>query len=166
MIYEYINDYNINSKTKLQDLGLDWNGANGFCFDESGKVAIVWEEEKGYWCLPGGGRENNETPEETFKRGVREEVQADVDESTLKYFHCVYEKSEKQICFRFICKLKNIENFVPRKNINNFISEIDERKFVSLEDLPKYITWLETSETGKESFEVLKKIEFPSLCYN
>ena len=45
---------------------------------------------------------------------------------------------------------------MPRKNVNNFISEIDERKFVSLDELPKYITWLETSENGRESFEILK----------
>ena len=74
MIYEYINDYDINPKTNLQDLGLEWSGANGFCFDENGKVAIVWEDEKGYWCLPGGGKENNEIPAETFLREVKEEV--------------------------------------------------------------------------------------------
>jgi hypothetical protein len=60
--------------------------------------------------------------------------------------------------FRFICKLKNIGEFTPRKVTGSFESEIDEIKFVNLDDLPTYITWLESSENGKESFEKLKSI--------
>jgi 8-oxo-dGTP pyrophosphatase MutT (NUDIX family) len=138
----------------------EWNSANGFCFDEFGNVCIVWEEEKGYWCLPGGGREGDETPEETFIREVMEEAQAEAVD--VEYFHCVYtvsmdtKKRISPICFRFICNLKNIKEFVPRKKINAFTSEIDERKFVSLGELPEYITWLKDTENGRDSFELLK----------
>lgn len=170
---KFFNDYNINPE---QVESSNWTAANGFCFDEKGRVAIVWEKEKNYWTLPGGGKENNETPEQTFIREVKEEVQADVDLESIKYFHAVYarfyddfgnkvnaangtrDEKLQQICFRFICKLKNISEFVPNKNENNFVSEIDERKFVTIEELPKYITWLEDSENGKESFEILKKM--------
>lgn len=137
-----------------------WAGANGFCFDEEGKVAIVFEIEKGEWNLPGGGKEAGETPEQTFIREVKEEAQADATE--VEYFHCVYAKDfdgegneifKSKISFRFICKLKNITEFIPR--LGDF--EIDERKFVTLEELPEYITWLRDAENGRESFEILKQ---------
>lgn len=149
----YVNDFEINPNGNLENV--NWGAANGFCFDEKGKVAIVYEHEKGYWTLPGGGREVNETPEQTFVREVNEEAQAEPYD--IKYFHCVYEQSEKEVCFRFICKLKNIQDFIPNKNVNGHICEIDERKFVTLEELPNYITWLKDSENGRESFEILKE---------
>jgi ADP-ribose pyrophosphatase YjhB (NUDIX family) len=160
MRYEYVNDYLIQPENFEN---LNWSGSNGFCFDETGKVCVVWEENKGYWTLPGGGREGNETPEETFTREVKEEAQCDA--GNIKYFHCVYAKCfdekglevkvpENQICYRYICDLKNIQEFVPNKNGH----EIDERKFVSLEELPNYLPWLKDTENGRESFGKLKEI--------
>lgn len=139
-----------------------WAGATGFCFDDQGKVAIVYENEKGYWGLPGGGKEGLETPEQTFIREVKEEAQADAID--VKYFHCVYGNTydennievpgpENKISFRYICKLKNISEFIPNKD--GF--EIDERRFVTLSELPEYITWMKDTENGKESLELLKK---------
>ena len=152
----FINDFEINPDTNLGKMNMDWNYSNGFCFDDNGRVAIVYEKEKGYWCLPGGGKEAGETPVETFLREVREEAQAEVNMDTLKYFHCVYGKGESILGFRFICKLKNIEEFIPNKIVNNFVSEIVEIKFVTLEELPNYITWLKDTENGRDSFERLK----------
>lgn len=160
MKYEYINDYLIRPN---EFESLNWSGSNGFCLDESRKACIVWEEEKGYWTLPGGGREGNETPEETFVREVKEETQCDAVD--VQYFHCVYARCfdergfevkvpENRICFRYICNLKSIQEFVPNKNGH----EIDERKFVSLEELPNYLTWLKDTENGRESLRKLKEI--------
>ncbi len=157
-----INFYNDYSDEVYKNFSnYNWTGANGFCFNEKGEVAIVWETEKNYWTLPGGGKENNETPVETFVREVREETQCDIEIESIKYFHTVIAEEvnkDKKVGFRFICKLKNIEEFIPNKITNNFISEIDERKFVSLEDLPKYITWLGDTENGREELEILKKV--------
>jgi len=160
MKYIFYNDFEIKSEDYKS---VDWSGANGFCFDSEGKVAIVWEEEKGEWNLPGGGREGNENPKETFKREVLEEAQCEAVD--IKYFHCVYAKaydtngnevpvSENSVCFRFVCKLDNIQEFISRKDG----MEIDERKFVTLEELPQYITWLEDTENGKASLQMLKDI--------
>jgi 8-oxo-dGTP pyrophosphatase MutT (NUDIX family) len=156
--FDYRPDENLNPDS--------WNAANGFCFDDEGKVAIVFEIEKGEWNLPGGGKEMGETPEQTFIREVKEEAQAEATE--IEYFHSVYTKTfdedgkeisdpESKIGFRFICKLKNIEEFEPNKIVNSFKCEIDERKFVTLEELPNYITWLKDAENGRESFEILKQ---------
>lgn len=164
LIYKFKNDFEIKPENFEN---VNWNSANGFCFDEEGKVAIVWEDEKGYWNLPGGGKENGESPEQTFVREVVEEAQALPYE--IKFFHSVYAKAydengvevpvrENRICFRYICKLKNIQEFVPNKISENFTSEIDDRKFVTLEELPEYITWLKDTENGKDSFEILKKM--------
>ncbi len=164
MRFEYYNDY----LTKDTDSDkVDWRAANGFCFDENGLVCIVWEEEKGFWNLPGGGREGNENPRETFVREVLEETQCEATE--VEFFHSVYAKCfdengveikvpENARCFRYICKLKNIQEFIPSKNINGHVTEIDERKFVTLEELPNYINWLKDTENGKMSFERLKNI--------
>ncbi len=160
MKYEYINDYKIIPQDHKE---LDWSGSNGFCFDEEGRVCIVWEDEKKRWDLPGGGREGDENPEETFVREVKEETQCDAYD--IKYFHSVNAKCFNEfgqevkdpvnrICFRYICRLKNIQEFVPNQNGH----EIDKRVFVSLEELPNYLTWLKETENGKESFEKLRTI--------
>lgn len=165
MKYEYHNDY-LTQDTESNKV--DWRAANGFCFDDQGKVCIVWENEKDYWNLPGGGREGNERPMETFVREVLEETKCQATD--VKLFHSVYAKCfdkngaevkvpENARCFRYICKLTNIQEFAPQKNINGHVSEIDERKFVTLEELPTYITWLADTENGRESFKGLKNIK-------
>ena len=140
---------------------IPWASANGYCLNNKKEVCIVWEEEKGVWNLPGGGKEVGETPEQTFRREVEEETQC--IPSNIKYLHSVYARcfedvnnetayTEDPRCFRFICTLENIEPFIPRKNG----MEIDERKFVSIDELPQYIPWLENSENGRESFRAFK----------
>ncbi len=153
------NDFTIQPENSVDTT---WSGANGFCLNGKNEICIVWEEEKDEWNLPGGGKEKNETPRETFIREVQEETQCEpVD---IHYFHAVYakkyddtmqEKKDTPIdySFRFVCRLENIQEFIPRKDG----TEIDGRKFVPLDELPHYIPWLESAENGKESFEKLKE---------
>ena len=159
MKYIFYNDFT----TQLENCANTiWNGANGFCLNEKNEICIVWEKEKGEWNLPGGGKEENETPLETFIREVQEETQC--EPLNISYFHAVYAKlfddimqevegAPPQYGFRFICRLESILEFVPRKNE----TEIDERKFVPLDELPHYIPWLADSENGRESFTEFKK---------
>ena len=55
-----------NSKTRL--------GARGIVIRDDGKIAIFNKTNKNEYKLPGGGIENDETPEEAFKREVLEET--------------------------------------------------------------------------------------------
>ena len=49
-------------------------GARGIIIREDGKIAIFNKSNKNEYKLPGGGIENNESPEEAFKREVLEET--------------------------------------------------------------------------------------------
>jgi hypothetical protein len=82
------------------------------------------------------------TPVETFVREVREETQCEVEMESVKFFHTVLAEvidetgkvindKYENVGFRFICKLKNIGEFTPRKVTGSFESEIDEIKFVN-----------------------------------
>lgn len=55
-----------NPKTRL--------GARGIVIRDDGKIAIFNKTNKNEYKLPGGGIENDETPEEAFKREVLEET--------------------------------------------------------------------------------------------
>ena len=68
---------------------IEFNGAKGLIF--IGDKILVYRRDKntnklpGYIDMIGGGREENESPFETFKREVKEETGWDVD--NLKLFH-------------------------------------------------------------------------------
>ncbi|MBE6928804.1 MAG: NUDIX domain-containing protein [Clostridia bacterium] len=48
--------------------------ARGVLLNRSGEVALMHMEKIGFYKLPGGGIEGNETPEEAFRREIREET--------------------------------------------------------------------------------------------
>ena len=48
--------------------------ARGVLLNHRGQVALMHMAKNGFYKLPGGGMEGNETPEQTFKREVREET--------------------------------------------------------------------------------------------
>lgn len=48
--------------------------ARGIVVREDGKIAVFYKANKNEYKLPGGGIENNENPEEAFKREVLEET--------------------------------------------------------------------------------------------
>lgn len=53
--------------------------SRGIVIRRDGKIAIFNKSNKNEYKLPGGGSENNESPEETFIREVLEETGCDVD---------------------------------------------------------------------------------------
>ena len=53
--------------------------ARGIVIRDDGKIAVFHKANKNEFKLPGGGTENNESPEQTFKREVLEETGCVVD---------------------------------------------------------------------------------------
>lgn len=53
-------------------------GARGIVINDNGKIAIFNKSKKNEYKLPGGGIENDETPEEAFVREVLEETGCEV----------------------------------------------------------------------------------------
>lgn len=54
-------------------------GARGIVIREDGKIAIFNKSNKNEYKLPGGGLENEETPEKAFQREVLEETGCEVE---------------------------------------------------------------------------------------
>lgn len=55
------------------------NGSRGIVLRSDGKIAVFNITKKNLYKLPGGGMEDNETPEEAFKREVLEETRCQVE---------------------------------------------------------------------------------------
>lgn len=53
--------------------------SRGIVIRNDGKIAILNKSNKNEYKLPGGGKENNESPEETFKREVLEETGCEIE---------------------------------------------------------------------------------------
>ena len=91
---------------------IEFNGANGMLF--IGNQILVYRRDtktaKSSGCIDmiGGGRENYETPFETFKREVREEVGLDIERSDIQ-FSCPFESYDDptKISFFFVTKPLN-----------------------------------------------------------
>lgn len=83
-------------------------GSRGVVVGGDGKIALFFEENKGDYKLPGGGVEGDETPTETFKREVYEEVGCEVDE--IKEIGTIVEERSNanfsQVSHVFVSKLK------------------------------------------------------------
>lgn len=62
----------------LQEVEMDnpriRTGARGIVIRDDGKIALFYKSNKNEYKLPGGGIEDDETPEEAFKREVLEET--------------------------------------------------------------------------------------------
>lgn len=161
---KYKNIKFINHPDYLPDLRV--SGCTGFVYNELGQICLVYEEEKGYWTLVGGGIDEGEMPLDCFIRETREEAQVDVSDVELLFSleSQVYEigghgevnfdkkiKNDQQ--GRYLAKAENIKDFIP--NFGGF--EIDKREFVNYSELPNYLPWINTSENGIEAYNLLKE---------
>ena len=78
-----VNKMNLICKITDKDIGEKYNeidnpkirfAARGIVIRDDGKIAIFYKSNKNEYKLPGGGMENDENPEEAFKREVLEET--------------------------------------------------------------------------------------------
>jgi len=105
----------------------------GVCFNKDGNILILKEPNE-EWNIPGGKPESNETPIQTLKRELEEEVDVEIDKyQMVGYFEIPDNPTFYQL--RFACKIKiiNQQTIDPAKNI------INERKFVKPDEFFNYV---------------------------
>ncbi|MBR6033791.1 MAG: NUDIX domain-containing protein [Clostridia bacterium] len=118
-------------------------GARGIVLRDDGKIAVFNKANKNEYKLPGGGIEDDETPEEAFKREVFEET------------GCKVEIIEK---LGIAEEDKSQANFKQISNV--FVGKV-------IEDTKKlHITQKEIDEGGKILWETPQKaLELITKCY-
>lgn len=120
--------------------------AYGFIFDETGKICVV-DCNKGYWSLPGGKPEGDETFEETFIREVDEE--ADLDIKNIERLGCFRVTPLSENCdrgvhhiLRFIAEVERIKE----QTVDPAEGAIAIRDFVEAEKFSEVVKWGESGE--------------------
>ena len=116
----------------------------GLCLNDKGEVLICREPDEKSWKLPGGHPENNETPTETLRRELMEEVDIEVDNimalgtQRVDFPHNP-KKSEGDLFYqvRYLCKIKKL---LPQ-TIDPDTGVLYERKFIPLLELNNYLKW-------------------------
>lgn len=129
----------------------------GVILNEKNEILLV-SADGSWWGLPGGTREEGETPEQTLIREVYEETAVVIDENDITPFFYVIAfevKDGKEIYestqLRFISRVKRIEKFVKDPGgLQQF------RKFVPLDDINKELSWTGTRDIIKR--ELKKKL--------
>ena len=100
----------------------------GVCFTNEGKVVIVREPGK-YWNIPGGKPESGETPEQTLRREMLEEVSVFVGQMSMIGY---YEVTNGVRLFQLRFAAQIIEILPPQRDPAT--NAVNERKFVSPEE--------------------------------
>lgn len=116
----------------------------GLCLNDDQQVLICRETESDRWGLPGGTPEGAETPVDTLRRELVEEVDIKVDQIKLlglqqvKFPHNPnHQQGELFYQARFFC---HIIQLLPQTTDPD-TGLIYQRKFVSLSDLNQHLNW-------------------------
>lgn len=99
------------------------------------------------WDLPGGGVDYGESPYETLKREVREEVDLDIDIVKPIGLWWFFRKGNQVICTTFICRAKSNDIDLTKNPVQE---NIEESRWVTKEEF--------LSDIYSTSHESLKKL--------
>ena len=120
--------------------GIDYTGVGcgAFILNEEGKVLIMkrgvkCKNQKGYWQIPGGAIEFNETFHDALQREVEEElgIKIEVGELLALVDDIMHEEKQHWVTPQFLCKIKegSIVNKEPEK--------CEEIRWCSLDEIPE-----------------------------
>ncbi|MFA5828388.1 MAG: NUDIX hydrolase [Candidatus Shapirobacteria bacterium] len=117
--------------------------AYGVCVNDDKETLIYRAPGKTNWNLPGGTPEGNESPIETLKRELIEEVDIEVERiKPLGVQKVVFSDGVIFYQARFYCKIKKILS----QTVDPATGLLNERKFVKIAELNKYLKWGEIGE--------------------
>lgn len=136
----------------------------GLCLNDKDEILICREPGEKSWKLPGGHPENNETPIETLRRELMEEVDIVVDNIKVLGTQRVDfphnpNKSDGDLFYqvRYFCKIKKL---LPQ-TIDPDTGVLYERKFIPLSELNNWLKWGSIGNNiTKKCLEVDKKQKF------
>ena len=97
----------------------------GVCFDKKGKILILKESSKG-WNKPGGKPKSSETPIQTLRRELAEEVDIEIDKYRMIGYYKVILNNSIFYQLRFACRVKTINQQTPDPASDS----LNERRFI------------------------------------
>ena len=106
----------------------------GICFDSKGNILIIRTPNEN-WNIPGGTPENNEIPEQTLKRELKEEADVTIGKNAMiGYYEVVLDKSTiYQLRFAVLLSEEKPSTIDPALGV------VNERKFVSPDEFFRYV---------------------------
>ena len=106
----------------------------GICFDSKGNILIIRTPNEN-WNIPGGTSENNEIPEQTLKRELKEEADVTIGKNEMiGYYEVVSDKSTiYQLRFAALLSEEKPSTIDPALGV------VNERKFVSPDEFFRYV---------------------------
>lgn len=123
----------------------------GICLDDENKILII--KDKARWQIPGGTPEKGETPEQTLKREMIEEAQAEIGRivplgvQEVNYFDNPNKKQGDLFYqYRYVAFIKKLNPMQP----DPATGRLNERKFVSFDEIDDYVKW---GKVGQEMFK-------------
>ena len=124
----------------------------GVCFDNKGNILIIRTPNVN-WNIPGGTPENNEIPEQTLKRELKEEVDVTIGKNAMiGYYEVVSDKSTiYQLRFAALLNEKKPLTIDPALGV------VNERKFVSLDEFFRYVEIKDYEPMLNEAISWFKK---------
>jgi 8-oxo-dGTP pyrophosphatase MutT (NUDIX family) len=163
MVHQFINTNSFNAFI-VDETGLVYKRIkNKFTYLEAAgglvlnnKEALLLIKRLGYWDLPKGKLESNETKEQGAMREVEEEcgIKGLLILKPLKPSYHIYSHNEQWILKKthwFLMRYKGFENLTPQVEEN-----ITEVKWVNLKDLKNYL-----ENTYPAIIKVLHQLQFP-----
>lgn len=115
----------------------------GVCFNEKGEIAIGRNIHalSGCWVLPGGRPEKGETPEQTLKRELLEELDITIDKFKLLGAQKVESITEPNKEIYYQLRYAVIIKEIKPQTLDPDNGTMWERKFVRPEEVDKYLKW-------------------------